>query len=123
MEHRSVFINLSNHPSHLWSDAQREAATRLGEIVDMKFPTIDASASDDEVAQLVKESVDAVMELAATAQVTVHVMGEMVFTHRVVCELKSHGLRCVASTTERVVTTNDDGTKTSAFRFDRFRDY
>jgi hypothetical protein len=53
----------------------------------------------------------------------IHVMGEMTFVHQFVKRATAAGLRCVASTTERLAVDHPDGSKTSEFRFVRFRDY
>lgn len=53
----------------------------------------------------------------------VDVMGEMTFVCQFVKRATAGGLRCVASTTERIATENADGAKTSEFRFAQFRDY
>jgi len=49
-------------------------------------------------------------------------MGEMTFTFQLVERLKAFGIRCVASTTKRVV--EEDGDKrTYTFKFVQFREY
>lgn len=53
----------------------------------------------------------------------IHVMGEMTFVYQFVKLATAAGLRCVASTTERRAVDHPDGSKTSEFRFVRFRDY
>ena len=56
-------------------------------------------------------------------EVTIHIMGEMTFTFRLVEKLKAAGIRCVASTSERVVQELSDGKKVVQFSFVRFREY
>lgn len=123
MKERSVFINISNHPSSLWDDEQREAASSFGNIMDIGFPQIDPMSCDRDVAQLADEYAERVLRMAATQQVTVHVMGEMTFTFRLVGLLLANGIRCVASTTMRISEMLPDGSKRSVFRFRQFRDY
>lgn len=53
----------------------------------------------------------------------IHVMGEMTFVYQFVKQASAVGLRCVASTTERIAVDKPDGTKVSEFRFVRFREY
>ena len=50
-----VFINLSNHPSNAWSKEQYEAASEYGEVVDIPFPQIEASSSEEDIENLVEE--------------------------------------------------------------------
>lgn len=50
-----MMLNFSNHPYRIWSDAQKEAAARYGEVVDMPFPQIDPSVSTGQLRQLVDE--------------------------------------------------------------------
>lgn len=119
-----MFINLSNHPSDRWGKAQQEMAREnYGEIVDMPFPQVTPDASNDELQILAQEYVQRIMSFANTQTVTVHIMGEMTFTFMVVTRLKELGIKCVASTTERKTTYNDDGTKLSEFSFVKFREY
>ena len=50
-------------------------------------------------------------------------MGEMTLTFRIVELLKAQGIRCVASTTERIVTDLPDNRKETQFAFVQFREY
>ena len=93
-----------------------------GEVVDIPFPAVPPQADEDEISQLGQECIEQIALVAGGTPV-VHVMGEMTLTHDIVQRLHKLGIRCVASTTQRVATTNADGSKTSAFRFVRFRDY
>ena len=120
---KRLFVNFSNHPSQRWCDTQREAASGFGEIVDIPFPKIDPNATSAEVEALARKCADDIIAIAGTAEVTAHVMGEMVFTHKLVNFLQAEGIHCVASTTEHIVEYNSDGSKTSVFRFLQFRDY
>jgi hypothetical protein len=49
-------------------------------------------------------------------------MGEQTFTTAMVRLLQTYGFTCVASTTERVAK-EENGVKTSEFRFVKFRKY
>lgn len=120
-ENPSVIINLTNHPSVNWSDTQIQAADIYGEIIDMPFPIIDPKMSATEVNELAEEYVDKIQETYGISA-TVHIMGEMTFTYAVVSRLKALGIKCLASTTERIVT-EQDGKKISEFRFVQFREY
>lgn len=118
-----MFINLSNHPSDKWSNAQIEAARKYGEIVDLPFPQVDPNGDEVYIAQLADQCIREANEISHGQSFTVHVMGEMTLTHALVCRFRSVGVPCVASTTQRKVTEQSDGTKTSEFQFIRFRNY
>lgn len=117
------FINLSNHPSSLWDQKQREAAAHYGEIVDLSFPLVSPESSHEEIEQLAEQYASEIAGQGSDADLTVHVMGEMTLTYAIVSRLKSRGIRCVASTTERHVAMNEEGTKLSEFSFVGFREY
>lgn len=116
-----MFINLSNHPSEGWSEAQLSAAQEYGEIVDIHFPNIEPSFTKSMVNSLADVTVDSITALSK--DITVHIMGEMTFTYAVVSRLKALGITCLASTTERNTITTSDGKKISEFKFVQFREY
>lgn len=120
---RRIFVNLSNHPSASWSPEQRRAAEEYGEIVDMSFPSISPGADRESIMELTEDFLNGILELSSSADVAVHIMGEMTFTYALVERLKSMGIVCVASTTERLAVENPDGSKTVSFDFVRFRQY
>lgn len=119
---KPMFINLSNHPSSGWSKEQQQAARSLGDIVDLQFPPVDPEMTTDQVKEKADELVAAILEYGEPATLTVHIMGEMTLTYSVVSALCRLGVRCVASTTERIVT-EVDGKKVSEFHFVQFREY
>lgn len=49
-----MFINLSNHTSTRWSEAQKEAARQYGEIVDMPFSAVSPHISSEELMNWLK---------------------------------------------------------------------
>ena len=116
-----MFINLTNHPSECWSIDQLSAARQYGEIVDVSFPNIEPMFTSSMVGSLADTSVEAIKTFGK--DVVVHVMGEMTFTYAVVSRLKSLGIKCFASTTERNTIITPDGKKTSEFKFVQFREY
>lgn len=118
-----VFINLSNHPVSRWSEKQRDAAREYGNLVELPFPDIDPEIGDSELGVLVDEYFKKVLAAAEGKTATVHLMGEMTFTCALVNRLKEYGIRCVASTSERVAEEDAEGNKTSSFGFVRFRNY
>lgn len=118
-----MLINLSNHPSRYWDTSQMEAARCYGEVVDLPFPVVASDAENQELQTLAQDCVQKILSMGDANSITVHIMGEMTFTFMVVTRLKELGIRCVASTTERKTTYNDDGTKLSEFSFVKFREY
>lgn len=117
-----LFINLSNHPSSSWSDEQRNAALKYGEIIDMDFPQIKSTGDENYVSQSVQQKHAEILQLAKTNNVTVHVMGESNFVFTLVSLLRLDDIKCVASTTERIVE-EEEGKKISTFKFVQFREY
>lgn len=119
----NLFVNLSNHSSLGWSEEQLLAAKKFGQICDLTFPLVNPSMTSIQVQELANQCVSDVLKLGTTfSQLTVHVMGEMTLVYHIVASLKRHGVRCVASTTERV-STEADGKKVSEFHFVQFREY
>ena len=120
-----IFINFSNHPSELWSDEQKNSARRLfgGQIVDIPFPQVSASADENALKDLALRCVE---KLCSYQPAAVMCQGEFGLTFQIVTLLKEHGIRTVYSCSERktVERKTDTGTvKTSEFCFVRFRDY
>lgn len=116
-----MLLNLTNHPSANWPQKQKDVAiNQYGEIVDLSFPQIDPQLTANQVDQLVEEYT---IKIRKIKPVAVHIMGEMTFTFRLVNKLKEIGIPCIASTTERKVTEDDNGNKTSQFNFVKFRAY
>ncbi|MCO5236640.1 MAG: hypothetical protein M9933_10270 [Chitinophagaceae bacterium] len=115
-----MLLNLSNHPSANWPPGQwNTAIEQFGSVQDLSFPQIHPNANADEIEQLAEEYETKVRLLNPSA---IHIMGEMTFTYKLVNRLKAIGISCIASTTERT-TEEENGTKTSVFKFVRFRSY
>lgn len=118
-----MLINLSNHPSTKWTPQQKEIALKNYEsILDLPFPHIDPSLTLDQVRLLAEEYYLKIRKEAAQTNATVHVMGEMTFTHQLLLLLKENGIPAVASTTNRIVTEKDNK-KIVQFEFVQFRPY
>ena len=115
-----MLLNLSNHPSTKWPTEQIQACAMYGGVIDMPFPHIDPEADAAQIRQL-SEQYEAKIRHMSDVTV-VHLMGELTFCFALVARLQAFGLPCVASTTARD-TVEKDGTKTSIFRFVRFRGY
>ncbi len=118
-----LLINLSNHPYGEWQEDQRKAAEAYGPCEDMPFPQVDPDADEKQMGALVKQYTEQVLPYAKTHRVTVHLMGEMCFTYRLVKALSAKGIRCICSTTARTVHDEGNGRRTVQFRFKRFREY
>ena len=123
-----LFINISNHPSTKWSEEQKAAAKAISgakEIIDLQFPNVDPHSCSRDIREQAIKIVNALPEDPYGLN-TYHVMGEMTLTYAIISYLRQRKGECVpivASTTERVVTENPDGTKTSIFKFVQFRRY
>ena len=115
-----MLINLSNHPSKEWNEFQRKTALdAYKSIFDMDFPNILPEISEIQITQLAQNFVKQILKLKPLA---VHIMGEMNFTHKCVTILKAYDINCIASTTVRNSTENEN-IKTSHFEFVQFREY
>lgn len=118
-----IFINLSNHPFTCWSEKQLAAAREYGEPVELPFPDISPEIGEKELKMLVDEYFTKIQELTEGKTGTVHIMGEMTFTYALVERLNKSGIRCIASTSKRIVEEDTAGNRTSHFSFVRFRNY
>lgn len=116
-----MLLNLSNHPSSSWKKEQSDAAVeKYQSVQDLPFPQISPEMEEEDLDALVEEYLIKIKAINPTA---VHLMGEMTFTYRMVNRLKEIGIPCIASTTQRIASEDDNGNKTSAFSFVRFRQY
>ena len=118
-------INVSNHPSNKWTDDQKKG---YSVIHDLPFPNIAPTIWQNELDELVTEFTMAIMAIVnknngVGIDTHVMVMGEMVFTYRLVSALKLRGIICVASTSERMVVEKPNGEKTVRFEFKGWRSY
>lgn len=121
-----MLLNVSNHPSEAWSQAQREAAEALfRRVEDMPFPPIDPHATSEEVQQLAMQFATEIETTlhSSKEENAVHVMGELTFCVALVRLLQAKSVKCVASTTQRDTIEHANGTKTSRFQFVQFREY
>lgn len=94
-----MFVNVSNHPSELWLDKQKECALCYGDIVDVTFPAIHKDYDSNKYDELVELYYERIMGLYPDV---VMVQGEFVFTYRLVGKLKASGIRVVSARSERV---------------------
>lgn len=118
-----MFINFSNHLLSTWTEKQIKAAKEYGDLEEIVFPNINPQFTTVQVQMLATDYVAKILTHYPTENLTIHVMGELTFSFSVVQQLKEKGVRCVASTTERVVEETDDNKKISKFTFVQFREY
>lgn len=122
---KTVFLNLSNHPSAAWPPPQRAAAEALGgEIVDEPFPEVPPAATSEQVAALGDALLQSILPRAPQAAM---VQGEFTLAFYLVQALELRGVPCYAATTRRIVETAPLSTgaieKKSRFEFVGFRRY
>ena len=121
---RRIFVNHTNHPSENWSEEQKVAAEKFGEIVDVAFPLISPSADENEICAEVEKNLREILKMSPSA---VLCQGEFNYTYAMVEALKHENILVLAATSERVTSESvqDDGTtkRVSIFQFVRFRRY
>ncbi|GEM_PF-276623 len=98
-----MLINLSNHPSETWCGRQRQAAKVYGTIVDLPFPAVDPGGDEAYIERLADEYTGKILCMATDCRPVVHLMGEMTLTVVLLSRLRSEGIRCIASTSQRQV--------------------
>lgn len=119
-----MLLNLSNHPISNWSDEQLIAAKRLfGKIEDYPFPPINPRWDETQVDEFSNEILNDIIRRYGYKDVTVHLMGELTFCFALLKKLQHQGIKCVASTTERITEEQGKGTIIKQFRFVKFREY
>ena len=120
-----TFINLTNHPSSLWSKEQLDMARQYGDIIDMPFPIVDPDAGPAEIDMIADACVE---KIRAFEEPTALVQGESTLAFDIVARLNMEGIKTLAACSERQVveSKSEDGTairKSVIFRFRRFREY
>lgn len=118
-------VNVSNHPSSKWTDEQKKG---YPVIHDIPFPNISPTIWQNELDEMVTEFMIAIMDIInknSEIGIETHamIMGEMVFTYRLVTALKLRGVVCLASTSEREVEEKPNGEKIVRFTFKGWRAY
>lgn len=122
-----MLLNLSNHPSHQWQPAQKDHALEAyGSVIDIPFPQLDPMAATSEVLLLAKqyaEKCKKMLKETVSGTNVIHIMGEHTFVYAFVRIMQQKNIICIASTTQRLAGTDEDGNKTSRFEFCQFRKY
>lgn len=118
-----MLLNLTNHPSSTWSQAQKDAAIKqFGGILDMSFPEIDPESSLEEVQALAREVFEKIKSMKIS-DLSVHVMGEFTFCYRLLKLFEAEGIYSYSSTSKRISFINERGERLSQFVFQNFRPY
>lgn len=119
-----MFINLSNHPHKKWSEKQKKAALRYGEIADYPFPAVDPTASVETVEAIADKLAEDIISKKPDA---VMCQGEFTLTFAVVCRLQAADILtlCACSKRQTIEKTDKFGrtTKETLFEFVQFRPY
>lgn len=119
-----TFINYSNHPSDKWSDQMLAEARAYGEIIDIPFMPVGPALSTEQVHALAEEIVSSIIaDYPDKDETVIMLQGEMTLSFRMVSLLQEKGYRCVASTSERICTIDEEGNRVTRFEFCRFRQY
>ncbi len=116
----ACFVNLTNHASAEWDEAQTKAALALAErIEDIAFPAVPPDADEKEIEALAERC------MAQIPPETSHavVQGEFTLTVELIRRLQAQGITCLAATSTRDVVENPDGKRVSTFTFVRYRAY
>lgn len=115
-------VNLTNHPSNTWPQAQRAAAETYGTVVDWPFPAVNPDSTEQEISDTASKLVQEIVAHYGT-ECTVHLMGEFTMTAALLHHFQQRGIVCVASTTERIFSETEPGKKVVEFKFVKFRKY
>lgn len=97
-----MFINISNHPSAKWPEAELTDAKRLvnnGEVVDFPMPPISPNMTDDQLRELARDVAGTAQKMGAEAAM---VAGEYTATILIISELEARGIPCYFGMSERV---------------------
>ena len=119
-----MIINMTNHPSTIWSREQRTEAEKYGEILDMPFPVVPPDMGEEGVSDMAETFLRQILPLHPDA---VLCQGEMTLTYALVSRLAAQGIPVLAACSDRITeeTAEPDGSirRVSRFVFTRFRQY
>jgi len=122
-----MLINLTNHPSELWEETQKNEAIKIyGGITDIPFPAVDPYGDENYISKLAKDYAGTCISIFSglkNRKHAVHIMGEFTFCFAVADILLKNGITCVASTSVRITEEISLNEKISKFKFVRFRKY
>lgn len=124
MAANKIFINFTNHPSCNWDEKQIKDALVYGEIIDIPFPQVPATASKEEIYALAESYISKIAEYAPAA---VLCQGEFCLAYQVIRRLLEQNVKVLAACSEREVEEwrREDGSmqKEVIFCFVQFREY
>ena len=115
----ACFVNLTNHPSHLWDAKQLEAAKLYGEVIDVPFPQVDVRCEKDEIKKMAEYLVEKIVDHNPSA---VLCQGEFSLTYQLVTRLKAKNILVLTACSERKAVQDGDK-KIVIFQFEKFREY
>lgn len=123
-----MLINLSNHPSDKWTEKQKEEALKkYNDIADIPFPAVHPDEDENYIKELAVNCFEKCISLlnkdSGGKENAVHVMGEFTLTFSLVNLLINHGIKCIASTTSRIIKELSNNKSEVSFEFVRFREY
>lgn len=114
----SAFINFSNHPSDLWSEAQTDAALSYAtRIVDLPFPQVDPTMDEQAIDDFAQSKAEEILSMRPAA---VMCQGEFGLSYAVIRRLLDAGIVVLYACSERKVHVNGN-VKSVQFDFVRFR--
>lgn len=123
-----MLINISNHPSDKWTGNQKEEALKKYKTVfDIPFPEVNPDEDENYIKELAMNCFDSckntLKKETGGKENAVHVMGEFTLTFSLVNLLLNHGIKCIASTTGRIIKELANNKSEVSFEFVRFREY
>lgn len=121
-----MLINFTNHPVKHWQKNQIDfAIKKYKKVIDLPFPDINPNSST----QMIQKNSNKyllkflnILKNSSDKNNAVHIMGEHTFTYNLVLLLKQNNIKCIASTSSRIVFQKGN-IKTVKFNFIRFREY
>lgn len=116
---KRYFVNFTNHPMKMWDEKQKHEAEQYGEIIDLRFPNVEAEGDEEYIEQLAGECVEKILEYQPCA---VLCQGEFSLSYQVILRLKEKGIRVMAACSKRMVRELENK-KEVTFVFERFRFY
>ena len=118
------FINFTNHISERWNEKQLSEAKKYGDIIDIPFPSISPTSTEEELLSLAESYTEQILSHEPSC---VLCQGESVFATLMVTMLIKRNIQVVAASSKRNVTeiVGEDGKniKNVVFEFERFRKY
>ena len=118
-QEEGFFVNLTNHPSKQWEEAELLAAQKYGTIVDIPFPDVDPDGNENYIARLAGEYIEKIISLHPSA---VLCQGEFCLVYSIVSYLKQKKTTVLSACSERTVI-EEKQRKQVIFRFRQFREY